>query len=83
MVYYRRCAKKTSSHAVCLRLLLANTTENDIINELEVYPVSLKYSHHFKMMLDGRKGVQVRDWKSIPITLPLLFITGPPIAGYK
>jgi hypothetical protein len=34
-------------------------------------------------MLDGTKGVQSKSWKSIPITLPFLFIAGPPIAAYK
>jgi hypothetical protein len=34
-------------------------------------------------MLDGTKGVQSKSWKSIPITLPFLFIAGPPTAAYK
>lgn len=32
------------------------------------------------MMLDGKKGVKLILWKSIPMTFPFLFIAGPPIA---
>jgi hypothetical protein len=34
-------------------------------------------------MLDGKKGVKLILWKSIPMTFPFLFIAGPPIAVYK